>query len=69
MQHTVLVTITLETVKFLETDLEAKLDGLALLLVDVHLDLRHLVQDDVLQPLVTGSCQILVKGTVSKLID
>ncbi len=52
---------------FLETDLEAELDGLALLLVDVHLDLRHLVQDDVLQPLVTRSCQILVKGTVSKL--
>jgi hypothetical protein len=55
--------------RFLETDLEAELDGLALLLVDVHLDLRHLVQDNVLQPLVTGSCQILVKGTVSKLID
>jgi hypothetical protein len=55
--------------RFSETDLEAELDGLALLLVDVHLDLRHLVQDDVLQPLVTGSCQILVKGIVSKLID
>jgi hypothetical protein len=53
----------------LETDLEAELDGLALLLVDVHLDLRHLVQDNVLQPLVTRSCQILVKGTVSKLIE
>jgi hypothetical protein len=54
--------------RFLATDLEAELDGFALLLVDVHLDLRHLVQDDVLQPLVTGSCQIFVKGTVSKLI-
>jgi hypothetical protein len=50
----------------LEADLEAELDGLALLLVDVHLDLRHLVQDYVLQPLVTRS---LVKGTVSKLIE
>jgi hypothetical protein len=65
----ILLTIPLKIVKFLETDLEAELDGLALLLVDVHLDLRHLVQDDVLQPLVTGSCQILVKRTVSKSID
>ncbi len=61
------MTIPLNIVEFLETDLEAELDGLALLLVDVHLDLRHLVQDDVLQPLVTGSYQTLVKGTVQNL--
>ena len=36
------------------SDLVAELQVLALLLGDVHLDVRHLVHDDILQPPVVG---------------